>query len=242
MGIEVASSFTRKAAVPLDDATIIADLTARDAIDSGIRYEGMIVYVTAEATNFQLVGGIANENWQELSGAGGGGTGAHFVKGVAPEGNDDYPGAIEVTDNFWKRVFELEYGLDNAILFIVDVPDSYEEGTNLVLQTKVTGSGSENYAGLQLDSYLLKAGVTLQSDDTNYLSRYSGDFQLEDEGVLQNVRLNMCNGSGETEVAIEAGDRLLCFLFRTTPSGTADTEPLLIEKTAEVLYGSYIPD
>lgn len=33
----------------------------------------MIVYVVAEETNFQLVGGITDGDWQELSGAGGGG-------------------------------------------------------------------------------------------------------------------------------------------------------------------------
>ena len=53
MGIEVASSFTRKAPVPLDDLTVVADLTARDAIEAGVRYEGMVCYVVSEAANFR---------------------------------------------------------------------------------------------------------------------------------------------------------------------------------------------
>lgn len=71
MGIIVGSNFDVQTALPLDSRSIIADLTARDAIDSLIRYEGMIVYVEAEETNFQLVGGITNGDWTELSGGGG---------------------------------------------------------------------------------------------------------------------------------------------------------------------------
>lgn len=71
MGIEVASAFTRKSTQPIDDSLIVADTTARDALDAGIRYEGMIVYSVADETNFQLVGGITNGDWSELSGSGG---------------------------------------------------------------------------------------------------------------------------------------------------------------------------
>lgn len=48
----------------------MADTTARDAIASGVRYEGLTVYVVADATNYQLVGGITNGDWVEV-GAGG---------------------------------------------------------------------------------------------------------------------------------------------------------------------------
>ena len=65
MGIEVASSFTRKAPVPLDDSSVVADLTARDALEAGVRYEGMTCYVISEETNFRLIGGIDNANWEE---------------------------------------------------------------------------------------------------------------------------------------------------------------------------------
>lgn len=70
MGIELGSNFDVKTALPLDSRLIVDDLTARDAIDGLIRYEGMIVYVISEATNFQLIGGVDNVNWRELSGSG----------------------------------------------------------------------------------------------------------------------------------------------------------------------------
>lgn len=74
MGINVASNFTVNAALPLDDRIQVADNTARDALDAGRRYEGLIVYVIAAGTNYQLIGGILNANWQELSGGGAGTT------------------------------------------------------------------------------------------------------------------------------------------------------------------------
>lgn len=72
-GINLASGFNRTSANPLDLYATVADLTARDAIDSGVRFEGMLVYVVSEETNFQLIGGITNGDWAELSGSGGGG-------------------------------------------------------------------------------------------------------------------------------------------------------------------------
>lgn len=71
MGITLGSNFDVQTGLPLDSRTVVADLTARDAINSLQRYEGMIVYVVAEGTNFQLVGGILNADWKELSGGGG---------------------------------------------------------------------------------------------------------------------------------------------------------------------------
>jgi hypothetical protein len=74
-GIPLSSSFDPRAAIPLDNRTVVDDVTARDAILSGIRFEGLIVYVRSVATNYQLVGGITNSDWTELSGSGGGGGG-----------------------------------------------------------------------------------------------------------------------------------------------------------------------
>lgn len=78
MAIEVASSFERKAGVPLDDREVLADITARDAIPLLVRYEGMKVTVlddgNGEQKLFWLKGGITNGDWEEFS-SGGSGTG-----------------------------------------------------------------------------------------------------------------------------------------------------------------------
>lgn len=68
MGIELGSQFDVKTGLALDSRLIANDLTERDAIPNGVRYEGMLVYVVSEETNFQLIGGILNSNWEELSG------------------------------------------------------------------------------------------------------------------------------------------------------------------------------
>jgi hypothetical protein len=74
MGITLGSNFTVNTNLPLDDRIVVADNTARDAIDAGRRYEGLIVYSIGAGTNYQLVGGILNADWTELSGGGGGTT------------------------------------------------------------------------------------------------------------------------------------------------------------------------
>jgi hypothetical protein len=72
MGIQLSSQFDMNAALALDSRSTAADLTERNAIPAGKRYEGLVVYVEAEETNFQLVGGILDADWQEFSGSGGG--------------------------------------------------------------------------------------------------------------------------------------------------------------------------
>jgi hypothetical protein len=46
----------------------VADITARDAITTQRRVEGMLVYVISVATMYRLVGGITNDKWVEFSG------------------------------------------------------------------------------------------------------------------------------------------------------------------------------
>lgn len=74
MGIPLGSTFTMNAALPIDERLTAVDITDRNAILSGRRYEGLIVYVESMETNYQLVGGITDADWTELSGSGGGGS------------------------------------------------------------------------------------------------------------------------------------------------------------------------
>lgn len=78
MGIVLASNFDVNAQLPLDSRFIKADLTARDAINSGVRFQGLLCYVVAASKMYQLQGGITNSDWKE---AGGGGSAVW----VAPE-------------------------------------------------------------------------------------------------------------------------------------------------------------
>lgn len=103
MGIQLGSNFTVNTALPLDDRILVADITARNAILAGRRYEGMIVYVESDLTNYQLVGGILDANWTELSGSGGAG-GINFITNGGAEETTPTDG--------WVR-----YALTEAVTF-----------------------------------------------------------------------------------------------------------------------------
>lgn len=96
MGIPLNSNFDVTAALPLDARTVVADLTARDALASGVRFEGMEVYVEAEEKFYSLVGGITNGDWVERTG---GGASAGFIASIAKPDNSDSPVTIPDTDN-----------------------------------------------------------------------------------------------------------------------------------------------
>lgn len=69
-GIKVSSSFDRQANLPIDAGFVVATTTIRDAIASGIRFDGLSVYCLADTKTYQLQGGIANSNWKDASGGG----------------------------------------------------------------------------------------------------------------------------------------------------------------------------
>lgn len=76
MGIILGSNFTLNTALPLDDRAKVTDLTARDAILAGRRWQGMVVYVVADNKSYQLKAGVTNADWVEF---GTGGSAVTFV-------------------------------------------------------------------------------------------------------------------------------------------------------------------
>lgn len=76
MAIPFEDSINRTTSAPRWTDEKVADLTARDAISSTLRYEGMTVFVVADGKTYQLVGGILDANWKEF---GSGGGGANYV-------------------------------------------------------------------------------------------------------------------------------------------------------------------
>lgn len=65
MAIPFEDSIIRTTNAPKFTDDKFADVTARDAFSSTLRYEGMVVYCIAEKKNYQLQGGILNANWAE---------------------------------------------------------------------------------------------------------------------------------------------------------------------------------
>ena len=62
-GIKISSTFRRATGIPLDLWYAQETLDDRDNIPSGVRYEGMPVYVIATQMCYKLVGGIENIHW-----------------------------------------------------------------------------------------------------------------------------------------------------------------------------------
>jgi len=62
--------------------TEVANNTARDAISTQRRSEGMLVYVVSSQVTYQLVGGITNLNWQVFAGSTGMAEGAGNPNGI----------------------------------------------------------------------------------------------------------------------------------------------------------------
>lgn len=62
----IISQFSRAFNAPIELFRQVADITTRDAINSNIRWEGMLVYVVSAGVTFELKGGIDNTDWTEV--------------------------------------------------------------------------------------------------------------------------------------------------------------------------------
>lgn len=63
---EIVSQFDRKFAAPIEINRQVATIAQRNAIPSGVRWEGMLVYVTTDQANYQLIGGLTDAFWQDV--------------------------------------------------------------------------------------------------------------------------------------------------------------------------------
>lgn len=77
MSININSNFLLNTQLPIDARTVVADLTARDAIITIQRYDGLEVYLLSTNETWQLQGGITNSDWFLVSGGGGAVTSAN---------------------------------------------------------------------------------------------------------------------------------------------------------------------
>lgn len=129
MSINLITGFDVGVPAPLDSREQVADLTARDAIPSGVRWEGMSVYVISEAKEYKLVGGLLDANWIEAGGSGGAG------------------GGVSGTDTLFVQDFETaalgDFDQDGLVLSATDpihglvsaVVDHLDLGTQYFKQT-----------------------------------------------------------------------------------------------------------
>lgn len=79
MGTQIVTSFSPAFNAPIDDRSVVATISARNAIDSAKRYLGMQVFVLADSKVYTLKASILNADWIEV-GAGGGSSVAPTVQ------------------------------------------------------------------------------------------------------------------------------------------------------------------
>lgn len=224
MGINVASSFTRNAPVPIDDALVVADLTARDAILDGVRYEGMFCYVVAEGKNYQLVGGITDSDWVEFGTVSGGGGGSGTLTGYAV---DDYLHPEEVTVQ-GVQFLRFDYLDQKSRFYKIKVPSSYEAGQQIYLSDgvfKVNSTDNTKDILFSADTYLVKktgatmaalAGTPHTSTNTEVAPGATANYGLAIGD------LDLTEADGEVNgVAVAAGDILIVRIYRNFAAETA---------------------
>ena len=81
MAYPVADSFGRTTASPRFADEVFDTLAERDAYASGLRYEGLLVYVKEDETSYRLKGGTDNADW--VIDGGGSGSGVVVVADIA---------------------------------------------------------------------------------------------------------------------------------------------------------------
>lgn len=232
-GIPLGSGFDRTGAVPLDLYSTVADLTARDAIPSGVRYEGMIVYVEAEETNFQLIGGILDANWEELSGSGGGGGGGGGANWQPVLGR----GPVE-SNEYNEKVWLFAQNGSQSLELWVKIPTSYSPGNPITVKLAFYSPYFLNNWAVVLLSYLIRKNTDAVDSTSNLASVTSADFTNTVAKQMREVSLVVTANGQINSVAINPGDIIRLVLSRNAPSaGTEDTFDLrFIPSSTEVLF------
>ena len=221
MGISLGSDFTVSTGLALDDRIVAANLTARDAIATLRRYQGMQCYVISEQKNYQLVGGVANGDWQELKGGGGGGGGVGAFIWTA---NTQAP-VRRISDGLRVLDFSTE---DTTSMFsqMIRVPDDYVPGTQIFAKGGLCFSGDTSGTFLlHAQTTLIRAGDVVGAFSNAYDST---NTEITVPVVSQELAaigdVDLCSAIGEigTE-AVAPGDYIRIQIYRDP---TTETNPL----------------
>lgn len=230
MGIVLGSNFDVQTALPLDSRTVVADITARDAINALQRYEGMIVYVVDVQKNFQLIGGITDFDWQELSGGGGGGVGG----GLSWRGLPGFEPIFKDYAGF--RMHEFSSDALQSSLASFKVPDNYVPGGEIKLRMRMTSEATSS----DTVQFMLTSGVL---DNSNILSPITAsNVQNIGPGFNANeiydVEFEIADSAGEiNSYPVQPGDIISLTMSRPTHfSDEAPEAVLVLIDHMEVLF------
>lgn len=240
MGIPLGSSFTRTSAVPLDDSLKVADSTARDAIASGVRYEGMIVYVVADGQHYALIGGITNSDWGPIAGGGGASVDLGFDSFSGDNSQDTFtlsvdPVTINNTWVFISGVFQQKdsYSLSSGDIIFSEPPPIGTGNIEVMYTTPVSigvpGNGTVTTAKLADE-----AVTTAKLDDGAVTNAKKGTPNFV-EGSVINSSITSTTDADFTNntLSFTTTGRMLEYGFKAN-QGDSDTARADISATGSV--------
>ncbi len=237
-GIQLASNFDLNSQIPLDSRTVVADISARNAIAEAVRYDGLPCYVVSEGRYYHLRGGVENSDWAEWAGNGSGGTGgstsakAILVNNSANTINEigDYivncPGlAVEY---YLLRRVDGEVRRMSGVLRLESLPDealSVDRWQVIELQRSEYGNPSGvSFSLTEVDTEKSVLVITLDdmAGDNHSCKFFYKLTQFSHETgkviILDNNSINPISAIGE--YLVDAGGILLdYFIYRKTDLG-----------------------
>lgn len=235
-GIAVASGFGRTSAQPLDLYSQVADITARNAIPTGVRYEGMTVYVVSEQAEYILRGGILDTNWEASGGSGGG--------GAVVVWNPDVNAPLPVMANFPLTIamslpaWQFDAAEAQKLIGVIKVPFGYKPGKPITMRALFTSTDSTTATVLlTAASYLLRK----DTDSTQGVpwEQLSSNTAIAQGAALasrpREVTIDISSAIGEIESrAVSPGDMIVIVLSRGTDTSTQPV--IFFPSTSEVLF------
>lgn len=172
--------------------------------------------------------------WQIVGGSGSGGSGS----GGGTSLNFRAPGldGAVIDEDSDLPVFVFEPGLNQRIIGMVQVPDSYNPGFQPYVRIPSICFSADKHA-YQVRTTLLKPTLQAINDTTYVASVTSSDFGLAGANILETRDVVLSSVSGQVNGGdILAGDYLKIEIIRTAPVGT---EALLNSKVLHESIGVF---
>ena len=117
MSIKISTNFLLSAQLPLDDRTVVANITARNAIPTIQRYDGLLVYEIDTNINWQLQGGILDANWVQIGSGSSTGNKSMAIDAVTvlQEGDDVIINLDTLTYQYSEILSVLHNGIEMSV-------------------------------------------------------------------------------------------------------------------------------
>ena len=184
MAINIADGFKVNAGVPVDSRFVFVDLTARDALDSVLRYQGLKCFVIDEGKFYSLVGGTGNENWIE--------EGAGDVTGPGSSSNNVIAVFNGTTGKLLKQGTDVKWLLNGGLILNYFLAGGY---------AIMNSDGQVNNSVNMFVSIQGSVEVVTSVESNNFLTIISNDTGNEivivNEDVNSSVGNRILTGTGK---------------------------------------------